>query len=72
MQEEGDADELRDEDEDEDDGVDDEETRRTVFFFFFVITLGLGVEWYKSLWALNTSPPRKRFTFLRSSCSRAR
>jgi len=35
----------------------------------FFITLKPGVERYKSLCALNTSPPRNRFTFLRSSCS---
>ena len=27
------------------------------------------IQWYQSLSALNTSPPRNRFTFLRSSCS---
>ena len=38
-------------------------------FFFFFIPLKPRVEWYKSLWALNTSPPRNRCTFLWSSCS---
>ena len=38
-------------------------------FFFFFISLKPRVESFKSLWALNTSPPRNRFTFLRSSCS---
>ena len=40
----------------------------TTFFFFF-IALKSRVEWYKNLRALNTSPPRNRFTFLPSSCS---
>ena len=31
-----------------------------VFFFFVSINLKPRVEWYKSLWALNTSPPRNR------------
>jgi len=31
------------------------------FFFFFFITLKPRIEWYKSLWALNTSPPRNRW-----------
>ena len=35
--------------------------RRGVFFFFF-ITLEPRVERYKSLWALNTSPPRKEIS----------
>ena len=33
-----------------------------VTFFFFFITLKPRVKWYKSLWALNTSPPRNRCT----------
>jgi len=36
---------------------------------FFFITLQPRVEWYTSLWALNTSPARNHFTFLRSCCS---
>ena len=36
-------------------------------FSFFLITLEPRVEWCKRLWALNTSSPRNRFTFLRSS-----
>ena len=32
--------------------------------FFFCITLEPRVEWYTSPWALNTSPPRNRLTFL--------
>ena len=35
----------------------------------FLITLGPRVQWFKSLCALNTSPLRNRFTFLRSTCS---
>ena len=35
-----------------------------VLRLFFFITLEPRVEWYTSLWALNTSPPRNRFTFL--------
>jgi len=31
---------------------------------FFFMSLQPRVEWYTSLWALNTSPPRNRFTFL--------
>jgi len=31
-------------------------------FFFFFITLEPRVERYKSLWSLNTSPPRNRLT----------
>ena len=42
-------------------------TRHSGFFFF--ITLEPRVEWYTSLWALNTSPPRYRFTFRPGSCS---
>ena len=38
-------------------------------FSFFFITLEPRVDWYKSLWALSTSPPWNCFTFLRSSCS---
>jgi len=34
------------------------------FFLFFFITLKPRVECYQSLWALNTSPPRNRCTFL--------
>ena len=34
------------------------------FFFLFTVTLTHRVESYKSLWALNTSPPRNRCTFL--------
>ena len=37
-------------------------------FFFLFSTIEPGVEWYKGLWAYNASPPRNRFTFLRSSC----
>jgi len=37
---------------------------------FFFITLKPRVECYKSLWALNTSPPRNLFTFLRSRSTR--
>jgi len=33
-------------------------------FFFLCITLKPRVERYKSLRALNTSPPQNRFTFL--------
>ena len=40
-----------------------------VFLFFFLITLQPRAKWYTSLWALNSSPPRNRFTFLWSSCS---
>ena len=29
-----------------------------LFFFFFFITLEPAIEWYKSLYALNASPPR--------------
>ena len=36
---------------------------------FLLINLQPRVEWYTSLWALNTSPPWNGFTFLRSSCS---
>ena len=32
--------------------------------FFFFIALKPRVELYKSLWALNTSPPRNRCTFM--------
>ena len=47
------------------------EVRRQPSFFFFII-LKPRVEWYKSIWALNTSPPRNRCTFLPSSlCGRA-
>jgi len=42
---------------------------RAPFFFFLCITLKPRVEWYKSLWTLNTSLPRNRFKLLRSSCS---
>ena len=38
-------------------------------FFFVFATLEPRVEWYESLWASNTSPPRNCFTFLQSSCS---
>ena len=38
-------------------------------FFFFLITLEPKVEWYKSLLACKSSPPRNRFTILRRSCS---
>ena len=43
--------------------------RHSRYLLFFFITLQPRVEWYTSLWALNTSPPRNRFPFLRSSCS---
>ena len=37
----------------------------------FFITLEPKVEGYTSVWALNTTPPRKCFTFLRGSCFNA-
>ena len=43
---------------------------KTTSSLLFFITLEPRVERCKSLWTLNTSPPRSRFTFLRSSCSR--
>ena len=39
------------------------ESRPTLSLFFFFITLKPTVEWYKSLWALHTSPQRNRFTY---------
>ena len=42
----------------------------TLYSFFFFITLGLELSGTTSLRALNTSPPRNRFAFLRSSCSK--
>ena len=47
-------------------GADVRPGKKQLFFFF--ITLKPWVEWCKSLWASNTSPPRNRFTFLRRSC----
>ena len=38
------------------------------FFLLFLITLDPRVDRYRSLWALTTSPPRNRCTFLQSSC----
>ena len=43
--------------------------RHRWILFFFLISLEPRVEWYKRLSALNTIPPRNRFTFLQSSCS---
>ena len=40
--------------------------------FFLFITLQPRVEWCKRLLALNTSPPRDRFTIMRSWCSQIR
>ena len=39
-------------------------------FFFFFLIISHRVEWYKSLRALNTSPPWNCFALLRGSCSR--
>ena len=36
-------------------------------FFFFFFFFEPRIEWYRRRWALNTSPPRNRLTFLRSS-----
>ena len=38
-------------------------------YFFFFIILKPRVEWCRSTWALNTSPPWNRSTFLLTSCS---
>ena len=38
-------------------------------FFFFFIALGLELSDTTSLQALNTSPPRNRFSLQRSNCS---